>query len=537
MPGPIASAAAVKIHAALRVVAHDLHDELPRLFFALDLERAEERLADGSRAEGLLELDGLDLLARPLALRLVDHLHEVRLHDLARDRREVRLHVVERIGVLAHDVLRQALHHLLQERARALQDRAGELVDGGLLGGDELLPLKSGEVERLRVPHRGGEARALVGLAERREVGGDDLAEESDLAGRIGVRGGVEDLVEVLAVELRLEVLRRRVLVRLVDDAALRVGVRVAHLEDGVDELLDVLAALVRHGEDEVVELRKLRAEQLRGILEEQREILGEVLLRGGDGEGLAAVGLLELGVEDVHHLAEAVLHGVGDLRRAGTVDKGGILDDLGERDDVPVGREDLAHRLALFVDRDVTDHRVVGEHEVRDEVLDAVETADVVQRLGDGLRRLLRRHGLDDLVDVADDGSLDDDLAVDRLLERDVRHVLEHLLHFRRQIRILAVELRVVGVEQRLRVADLLAAQRALGHLHEDAGVVVALDEGIHVNLAVGLVREDERGELAREARPLARDHDAFEITVVHGRKEGLCGGVAASRTFRHSP
>ena len=319
------------LHAALRVVAHDLDHEIFRILLALELEAAEERLADRRRAKGLLELDGLDLLPVALVLRLFDHLHEVGLHDLARYRRERGLHVVERVRIVAHDLLRQALHHLLEERARTLEDRAGELVDGVLLRRDELVAFEAGEVERLRVFHRGGEARALVGLAERSEVGGNDLAEEPDLSGRVGVGGRVEYLVEALGVKLRLDVLRRHAGVWVVDQAALEVFAPGVDLEDGVDEVLQLFAALGRHREDDVVELRELRPAQLGGIADELRELFYKVVLRGGDGEALAVVGVLVLGVEYVHHLAESVLHDVRDLRRARLVDEGGVLDDLGE--------------------------------------------------------------------------------------------------------------------------------------------------------------------------------------------------------------
>ena len=238
--------------------------------------------------------------------------------------------------------------------------------------------------------------------------------------------------------------------------------------------------SLVRHREDEVVELREFLARQHVRVLHELRELLEEVVLGGGDGE-LLACGRLERGGEDVHHLAEAVLDGVRDLLGAGGVDQPGVLDDLGEDDDVFVARERLAHRLARAAGRDVAHHRVVGEHEVRDEVLDCVQPADVVQRLG-GLRVYRLGHGLDDIVDVADDRRLDDELAVadERLLERDVRHVLEHRLHLLGERCVVAHELLVVGVQQRLRVAHVLACEGALGHLHEDARVVVAVDERV---------------------------------------------------------
>ncbi len=118
----------LSLDAALGVVTHDLHYAFLRLLVALELERAEERFADGGRAEGFFQLDGLDF--RLLALRILDNLHEMRLHDLARDRRERTLHVVEGVGIVAHDILREALHHLLEEGASALQDGASELVDG-----------------------------------------------------------------------------------------------------------------------------------------------------------------------------------------------------------------------------------------------------------------------------------------------------------------------------------------------------------------------------------------------------------------------
>ena len=216
------------LDADLRVVAHELDDErllllhflhdglalavehgaalvqkaVVRIFVDLrlllrdkELELAEERLADGRRAEGLLQLDGLDL-----AVRAVDDVHQVRLHDLARYRREVCLHVGERVGEVAHDLLRKALHHLLEKRARALQDGAGELVERRLVGALQRLPLLVPELEGVGVAHGGGEAGALVGLRELREVRGDHLAEEADLPRRVRRRGGVEDLVEALLV-------------------------------------------------------------------------------------------------------------------------------------------------------------------------------------------------------------------------------------------------------------------------------------------------------------------------------------------------
>ena len=480
-----------------------------------------------------LELDGLDLLPVALVLRLFDHLHEVCLNDLARYRRERGLHVVERVRVVAHDLLRQALHHLLEERARALQDRAGELVDGVLLRRDALVAFKPGEVERLRVFHRGGEARALVGLAERREVGRNHLAEEPDLSRRVGVRGRVEYLVEALGVELRLDLFGRHVGVGVVDEAAMDVFVPRIDLEHGVDEVLQLFAALGRHREDDVVELRELRPEQLGGIADELRELRREIVLGGGDGEALAVVGLLELGVEYVHHLAETVLHDVRDLRRARLVDETGVLDDLGEGDDVLLVRKHAAHRFAGLVDHCVADHRAVGENEVRDEVLDGGESPDVVQRLGrrrlDGLG-----HGVDDLVDVARDRRLDDELAfrVDALRERDVRHLPEHLFHLGGEVRVVAHELRVESVEFRLRIADVLAVERALGELHEYAGIIVLAHEVYGV---FHVLLEYEAGELAREALFLGRHEADFEIAVVHHPEDVLRGRGAQRLRIGH--
>ena len=259
----------LRLHAALRVVAHDLDDEFPWLLFALEFELAEERLADRGRTEGLHELDGLDFLSVALILRLVDHRHEVRLHDLARNRRERALHVRERVRIVAHDVSREALHHLLEERTRALQNCARELVDCRLLRRDELLALEPREVEGLRILHGRRKARTLVGLAEQGEVAGNHLAEESDLSRRIGVRGSVENGVESLVFQLVLELVRREVLVGIADDAALRVDVGVPDLEDIIDEKLDVLAALVRHRKDEVVELGEFRAGKFGEVLQE----------------------------------------------------------------------------------------------------------------------------------------------------------------------------------------------------------------------------------------------------------------------------
>ena len=172
------------------------------------------------------------------------------------------------------------------------------------------------------------------------------------------------------------------------------------------------------------------------------------------------------------------------------------------------------AHRLAGLVDHRVADHRAVGKDEIRDEVLDGGKPADVVQGLGrlslDGLR-----HGVDDLVDVACDRRLDDELAfrVAALRERDVRDLAEHLLHLRGQVRVVAHELRVECVELRLRIADVLAVERALGELHEYAGIIVLAHEVYGV---FHVLLEYEAGELAREALFLGRHEADFEIAVV---------------------
>ena len=262
------------LDAALGVVAHDLDDDrvlfdhvpvddvavrvgdrLPHvaavfldLVVVVQLHRlrlarhgrdlAEERLAHGGGSEGLPELDVLDL-----AVGVGDHLVEVALDDLARDGREVLLHVLERVGVGPHDVLREPLHHLVQERAGALEDGAGELVDRVPLGPFERVAPPAAEVVDVRVAEGGGEARALVARVEAGEVGRDDLLEEAHLPRHLARGGGVEDVVERLLVQRGLDVLLRHLRIGVLDD----VDAAAVDVEDPVDERLDLHAGAGGH--------------------------------------------------------------------------------------------------------------------------------------------------------------------------------------------------------------------------------------------------------------------------------------------------
>ena len=178
--------------------------------------------------------------------RIIDHLVEVSLHDLARDGREIGLHVGKRVGESREHVARDALHHLLEERSRALQNCADELGARGLAGAFKLIARLAGEIERFRIAHRACEDAAFVGVRHLEEVVAQNLLEETDLArdGRVG-RSAVHDVVERLGLQFLLDLAGGLVLVGIGRETACLVLHIAVDLECQVDKRLDLLAALL----------------------------------------------------------------------------------------------------------------------------------------------------------------------------------------------------------------------------------------------------------------------------------------------------
>ncbi len=226
-------------------------------------------------------------------------------------------------------------------------------------------------------------------------------------------------------------------------------------------------------------------------------------------------------------------------MRRCSRLKERGILDNLREGNDILVVRQDRAHRFARLADDRVRHHRIVGKYEIGDKILHTVEAADIAERFRH-LDGLLRRHRLNDLVDVADDGGSDDELAVSArgLFERDVGDIPEHGLHLFGEARVVVIELGVIGVEHRLAVAKVFAADSTFGHLLENAGVVVAIYEFVQIKRVARFFRENKRGELAREARPFARKESAFEVVVVNHAENVLEGALSDGfRVYDRAP
>ena len=99
---------------------------------------------------------------------------------------------------------------------------------------------------------------------------------------------------------------------------------------------------------------------------------------------------------------------------------------------------------------------------------------------------RLLRHRR--DLVHASDDGVAHYEFALVfiELLDRHVRHLLEHRLYLGRERRRVAHDLRVVGVELLLS-PDVLAGERLLRDIDEKPRVVVAVEDRVDVDDPAG--------------------------------------------------
>ena len=300
-------------------------------------------------------------------------------------------------------------------------------------------------------------------------------------------------------------------------------------MEHVVDVGLQLLAPPGGHRQEDGVELHERLARELFRIHEERGKARDEAFLLRGVGEGLAAVRGLERAVEDVNQLGEAVFHDARDLRRDGRVDDAPVRDDMGEREKLPLVREDVAYRLARKSRGDVGDHRLVGEDEIRNEVLDSLDAADAVEREpagGPGDRRLVqgggggglvrRRHGEDPVV---------------RLCKRDVLHRLKQILHLRGESGAVLLELFMVAVEgvAGVELLHVLAVKRLLGHVGENHRLVVPRDEivGRERRGVLCMTREDLRREQARQAAVVVVG-EPRDVPVHHERQDVLRRGGA---------
>ena len=169
--------------AALRVRAEQLDHALvaERVVGGHDL--AEERLPDGGGAERPGELDALDA---PVGAQ--HHVEQGGAHHFRGDGRQVALEVGHGLAeIVRQRGLRQALHELLQHGARALDHRAQDFAEAGLVAGE--------------AQQRGRHA-VPVDRLHLGEVCGERLHQQLAVAGVDVERTGARDFVERLLPEL-----------------------------------------------------------------------------------------------------------------------------------------------------------------------------------------------------------------------------------------------------------------------------------------------------------------------------------------------
>ena len=322
-------------------------------------------------------------------MRTFDHVKEMGLHDVFRNRGEVALHVLKRLaegGIHSGDV--EALEHLLHDGARALEERPEKLAGRGVVGREA----------QHRTQHG-----ALIDLGHVFEVAVKDEPHEAAVAVALEVDAALREFVveplDRAASGFGLGVGRRGA----VPSA---VGHEVGELP--ADGLLNLRRGPRRHFADVELELRvgALIHHGVRGIGENPAQLLGNRGFRQ-KREGDVRGEVRPIGVDEVFH---------GRAKGRGErLESRRILDEM--RDRVDVREKRVADAFAGLLGVAVDDVRLAVENEVREEL--PRRGARVARRVGLRFARAqhVRAH---DAVDAL--AARGDDLAV------ELREEFEHL-------------------------------------------------------------------------------------------------------------